>query len=358
MKILNLSLDKNILDQNSAVAGRIMEYGELVEKFDVVAPADADVCVSLSSKIGVCGIGSQRGKISVFLKMFARAVELIKAERYDLLTVQDPYFLAWMGLRLARRFSIKFELQIHGLEKFCGLRKMIFKYAVKRADSIRVVSERMKKFLVEEIGVVENKIKVLSIFTDISLFTITGRSYAAKKPFILLSVGRLVPVKNVAMQIEAMEVIIKTHPEVELHIVGDGILREKLEALAKEKGLEKNVKFLGWQKDMPQFYKDADVFVLTSDSEGWGMVVVEAGASGLPIVMTDVGCAGEFIKDGESGLIVPVGDKKKFIEAILELIENADLRKKLGENAAKAAGKLPNKDEYLEKIKNIWENSV
>ena len=95
-----------------------------------------------------------------------------------------------------------------------------------------------------------------------------------------------------------------------LHIVGSGPDEKKLKSYVARLGLEQHVVFHGYQSGyaLGMFYRECDAFLLTSDYEGWGMVIIEAAAAGLPIIMTDVGCAGEIIIHGESGLVVPPGE--------------------------------------------------
>ena len=103
-----------------------------------------------------------------------------------------------------------------------------------------------------------------------------------------------------------MAELIKKYPNTELWIVGDGLERKKLELEIAKYKLENSVKLFGWQNNPDEFYSQADAFLLTSNYEGWGMVVIEAADYGLPIIMTDVGCAGELIENEKSGLVVPV----------------------------------------------------
>jgi len=112
-----------------------------------------------------------------------------------------------------------------------------------------------------------------------------------------LTVSRLVPVKNIFLQLESLAEIIKDHSQVVLTIVGDGPERERLQQLAKDLGIGDKVKFVGLVDNPDSFYASADAFLLTSNKEGWGLVVIEAGSFGLPVIMTDVGCAGEVVVD-------------------------------------------------------------
>lgn len=382
MKILSLGLDNSILDKNSALAKRTVEYGALVDKYSVIVPSGADDEVALSEKAKAFGVKSAN-KIIVLLKIYLQAKKLIKREKINVITVQDQYYLALIGLLLARKFKIGLEAQVHGFEKFFGLRKIIAKYVLPRADAIRVVSGRLKRQLVEEFGVKEEKITVVPIYSGIRNKELGIKDNPAESVatrlcrntedrFVFLTVGRLVPVKNIGMQIRAiknLELRIKNYvsennPQaenrmsIELWIIGDGPDRKKLEKLCCELRVASCVKFLGWQNDLRKYYEQADAFLLTSNSEGWGLAVIEAASFGLPIIMTDVGCAGEVIVDGESGIIIPVGDQSKLEESMVKLINDLDLRKRLGKNAWQAVNNLFNLENTLKLYKSSWINAI
>ncbi|MFH1522955.1 MAG: glycosyltransferase [Patescibacteria group bacterium] len=174
---------------------------------------------------------------------------------------------------------------------------------------------------------------------------------------MFLTVGRLVETKNIKMQIRAFKNLYLRFKNLELWIIGEGEELSNLKLVVGNLGLDKNVKMFGWKDDLSKYYRQADVFLLTSNSEGWGLVVIEAATCGLPIIMTDVGCAGEVIKDGQSGRVIPVGDQKALEEAMVKLIEHPELRKKLGEGARDAVEKLPSKEETLKLYLKSWQNA-
>ena len=163
------------------------------------------------------------------------------------------------------------------------------------------------------------------------------------------------PVKNIGLQIKAMVEIVKKYPHTELWVVGDGSERQSLEHQIKKYGLDKNIKLIGWQKDLNEYYSKANVFLLTSNSEGWGIVIIEAAGFGLPIIMTDVGCANEVIKNNENGIVIPVGDKNVLVKEMLKMVEDKELNQRLGQEAKKSIKNLPSREETLELYKKIWE---
>jgi glycosyltransferase involved in cell wall biosynthesis len=112
--------------------------------------------------------------------------------------------------------------------------------------------------------------------------------------------------------------------------VGVGGLEKELRALAKDLGLEKDVYFLGWQSNPFKYMKRAAVFVLSSDYEGFGNVIVEAMASGSPVVSTDCHSGPGEILDGERfGILVPVGDDQCLAEEILKVLRSQEFRRRL-----------------------------
>ena len=359
MKILNLSLDKSILDKNSKTSRRIVEYGDLADRYIVVVPDKDYKEIRLSEKVFVYGSGGGN-KIFQLINVYRTAKKLLRRGEFDVVTVQDQYYLALVGRILAKKFKIGLELQIHGFEKYSGLRKIIADFAIPRASAIKCVSQRLKRQLMRDFGVKEEKITVAPIYSK-SIKFIKSKVYkvdSENNKFIFLTVGRLVPVKNVGLQIGAMAEAVKKYPNVELWIVGDGPEKSNLKSKISKLKLENNIKLLGWQNNPEEFYSQADAFLLTSDYEGWGMVAVEAANYGLPIIMTNVGCAGELIKDGESGIVIPVNDQAKLEEAMSRIIKDDSLRKKLAEGALSAIKNLPSKEETLSLYKQSWEKAM
>ncbi|MEW6213669.1 MAG: glycosyltransferase [Nitrospirota bacterium] len=147
---------------------------------------------------------------------------------------------------------------------------------------------------------------------------------------ILGTVARLDPIKNQKMMIKALGIIRSKHPNSCLLIVGDGPERENLESAALELGLSSHVLFTGFREDAHRFMKIMDIFLLTSFSEGTAMTLLEAMACGLPCIVTDVGGNPEIVKDQDTGFVVSSNDEKALSKVIDMLIENGDLRKKIG----------------------------
>jgi sugar transferase (PEP-CTERM/EpsH1 system associated) len=136
----------------------------------------------------------------------------------------------------------------------------------------------------------------------------------------IVHVARLNEVKDQPTLLRAVRLIAEAHPAVRLHLVGDGEERAALERLTDELGLREYVRFHGFHDDVRPFLVDADLFVLSSVSEGIALTLLEAMAASLPVVATDVGGNREVVVPGETGLLVPPGDPAALAEGITSLL--------------------------------------
>lgn len=147
---------------------------------------------------------------------------------------------------------------------------------------------------------------------------------------IIGTVGRLQPVKDHALLLRAFAKVRVQVPEAVLAIIGDGPLREALEAQATQAGLADAVRFLGDRHDVPRLLMGMEVFALSSSSEGYSIALLEACAAGLPIVATDVGGNREIVREGVNGRLVPSGDAAALATALIALLRGGDRAATMG----------------------------
>ena len=170
-------------------------------------------------------------------------------------------------------------------------------------------------------------------------------------------VGWLIPIKGVTYLVDAMAEVVQRHPNSLLLLVGKGDekgeeetnLRERVDSL----GLEDRVRFLGWRPDVDEIMSCFDIFVLPSLNEGMGRVLVEAMATGLPIVASSVGGIPDLVKDGENGLLVPPANAGALEQAISDLLSDKPRRKRMGETGKRMCG-LYSIEAMVEKIDNLY----
>jgi glycosyltransferase involved in cell wall biosynthesis len=144
-------------------------------------------------------------------------------------------------------------------------------------------------------------------------------------------VARLSPEKDVATLLKATALVRRDAPDFRLEIVGDGVCMMELRQLAEELHLGDGVTFLGQRRDVPALLSRASLLVLSSLSEGVSLTLLEAMASGLPVVATRVGGNPEVVADGETGLLVPPADAPALAAALLRLHRDAEMRRRMGE---------------------------
>jgi glycosyltransferase involved in cell wall biosynthesis len=367
MKILSISTDRKVFEEGSAVRARLIEYGGLAEELRVIVFAKH----SLNLKQEKIAPNIYLYPTNSFLKYTHICAAISKARELkrsgvtiDLVTTQDPFEVGIVGLKIARILNARLHIQIHTdfMSKYFvresllnRLRVCAAKFVIPHANGIRVVSERIKNSLSTFSHKLSN-ISVLPILVEMSESEeiISSKDLRKKYPqfdFRALVVARLAPEKNVASAIEAMASIKKYRPNAGLVIVGDGPERTRLEKLAAQLGISKNVIFEGWQNNIFSYYKTADVLVLPSLYEGYGMAVVEASLAGCPVVMTDVGCAGDLIIDGQNGLVVPAGSTKALVGALARIV-SGELK------FAVKSLQLQTKQEYLAAYKKSWQDSL
>jgi glycosyltransferase involved in cell wall biosynthesis len=156
---------------------------------------------------------------------------------------------------------------------------------------------------------------------------------AANPKVKILFIGRLIPRKGFQYVVRALPQIQElTDIPFEVEVVGTGVMRKHLDELAEKLGVSHLLKYVGTvpYEKLHESYQGADIFVLTSESEGMPAVILEAMACGLPIVTTDVPGNREIVRDGENGFLVRVGDTETLAKKLAHLVSSEDLRKQLG----------------------------
>jgi len=143
-------------------------------------------------------------------------------------------------------------------------------------------------------------------------------------------VARLSEEKRHCDLIRAAATVIRRGTPLRLTLVGDGPLRSPLQALARETGIAEHVEFLGQRVDVPELLRTFDAFALASRSEGLPLTVLEAMATGLPVIATDVGGLSEVVRHGETGLLVRSGDVTALADALQTVASDSEFRSKAG----------------------------
>jgi glycosyltransferase involved in cell wall biosynthesis len=201
------------------------------------------------------------------------------------------------------------------------------------ADAVTAVSDFSAASLAENDGLSGQRIEVIENGVDIQRFNGAASVHNLdidRRRRYLVCVARFHPVKDHATLLRAFEIVARQQSDVDLLLVGDGPLRGDLQRLARELGIEGRVRFLGLRQDVPGILRAAQIFVLTSLSEAAPLTVLEAMASGLPVVVTAVGGNPEIVRDGVDGYLVPRGDASAIASAILGMLDEPEAARAIG----------------------------
>jgi glycosyltransferase involved in cell wall biosynthesis len=207
--------------------------------------------------------------------------------------------------------------------------RLLYRFAARWVDGFIAVSDEVRTALLEQIGAIDGKIAVISNGVDVRRYGRAADRAALRRRLgvgadahLMALVGTLKPQKGHRLAIEAAGAVVPRFPRLHMLFVGDGAERAGLEALAAESDVGGHIHFLGSRGDVPELLAACDSFVLPSLWEGLPMALIEAMASGLPVIATEVSGTKQVMLHGETGLLVPPGDATALAEAIERLLSD------------------------------------
>lgn len=228
------------------------------------------------------------------------------------------------------------------------------------------VSEDMRDYLCNNIRFSEfkkNDIKVVLNGIDLKAYSqmrdnkLRSQLKISESDIVFICVGRLAKIKRHDVLIKAFSKL-DTKKDVKLLIVGEGPTKQKIERLIVKLGLSKSVKMLGFRSDVPNLLAASDCFILSSQSEGLSYSITEAMASGLPVVVTDVGGNKELVLNEQSGYLVPPNNLDLFAEKMQCIIDDNKKRKQFGNKAKEIAHEKFSITTMIEKYINIYKKMI
>ena len=374
--LLALGIDERVFEKDSLLRENALYYGRQFFSTHILCRSTKP---RKAEKVGNVVFHSVFARAPLFFPFFAffAGLRIIRANRGAWMVSSDnPFEIGVVSWMLARYARGKLFLQVHtdvlspqfwqaSWKEYT--RFLCAKFVIPRADCIRVVSERIRRSLVESGLRDAKRIEVLPIATDVKRFSgalpsAACNEFLKKYSFRMIAVGRLVDKeKNFSMLLGVMKEFVKISPAAFLAIVGYGPDRNTYDSLVRQNHLENNV-IIGSEEEMKafvcsggertvqspradddflsSFYKSFDACVISSNYEGWNRVAVEAMAAGIPVLMTDVGCAGDVLKDGENGMVVRVNDPSAFLNALIKIYRDPDLRRRLAGEGRKTVESL------------------
>jgi glycosyltransferase involved in cell wall biosynthesis len=274
-----------------------------------------------------------------------RRIEVLHAHQYT------PFFYAALArlLSLGRPRLILTEHGRHYPDVVSSKRRILNRLVLDRlASAVNACCSfsaqslgRLDGFAPKRIEVIENGIELSRYTHPPDRKTLREKLGLELHRRYIANVARFHPVKDQTMLLRAFAGVASQSSDVDLLLVGDGPLRGELEALTVELNLRERVRFLGIRSDVPEILAAVDVFALTSVSEAASLTLLEAMASGLPVVVTAVGGNPEIVREEREGLLVPRGDASATTAALLRLLNDSEASARMG-----AAGRARVKERY------------
>jgi glycosyltransferase involved in cell wall biosynthesis len=234
------------------------------------------------------------------------------------------------------------------------LKRLLLRFVDKRTMAFVAVSRDVRGYLLRERNINERRITIINNGIETEKFAFPDRVYN-KRELVIGAMGKVSRQKGFDQLIEALALVDRDYV---CKIAGDNDIQEyKLRSQLEKKiislGLQEKISFIGVQ-DAPQFFASIDIFVSASRWDGLSLVLLEAGASGLPIAAFDVGGVRSVIDDGEDGFVVKSGDIRKLAERISELLDKAELRERFGRSIAKMVKNNFDITEVAMKYENLY----
>ena len=287
--------------------------------------------------------------------------------------------LAGISLNAQRIFRQKMRLvhTFHGhvFHSYFSTRKtsafvMIERFLARFTDRIIVISPSQKKDICEKYKIAKpNRVEVVPLGFDLSGFERLGPP--PHEVFSVGIIGRLTPVKNHRMLLEVAKLLKERGMDhvFKFFVVGDGELKQDLIREAAALGIEEDLRFTGWQKQMPEVYRKLDAVVLTSLNEGTPVSLIEAMASARPVIATDVGgvkdlmgeidtARAEGYKLARHGILLPSGDSKAMAEALLFAVRERTLTTEMAERAKKHVLERYSLERLVRDMETLYEGLV
>ena len=296
--------------------------------------------------------------LSSILKMIPQVAEIIRAEEIDIVHARSRV-PAWIAYFAARRTNRVFITTAHGY-----YRKHYFSRPMGWGKRVVVVSNAIARHMIEDFGVSRERVVMVPRGVDLNKFTFRKFERKVKNDFVVGIVGRFSPIKGHLHFVQAMARVARSIPHLKIWIVGDApasreSYKEQIQVMVKRLGLWHCTEFLGTKKDIPKVLSQLDLLVLaTTTHEAFGRVIVEAQASGVPVVATEVGGVVDVVENGKTGLLIPPADPASMAEAVIRLYKDTKLAARLVENAYRNVKRKYNLDLMIKNTLNLYEEAL
>ncbi len=304
------------------------------------------------------------------LNLTSKMVDVVKYEQLDLLHVHYAIPHATSAV-LARQilasegFRIPVVTTLHGTDITIVGRDPSFQpvvnYSINESDGVTAVSDYLRRETYERFDI-RSEIEVIPNFVDTNRFRRLDKDHFKRAlcpngEKLLIHVSNFRPVKNAAQVVEVFHRLRSEKKNVKLLLVGDGPDRTTAERLARDLGVFDDVRFLGKQEPIEELLSIADIFVMPSGSETFGLAALEAMSCSIPVVASNIGGLPELIEDGDSGFLCPLDDIDCFTDRVRLMLDDEALHARMMAAARRTAVEkfdldriVPHYEEYYERV--------
>lgn len=296
----------------------------------------------------------------------SKIVEVAKFEKLDIIHAHYaiPHAIsAYLAKQILGDTNIKIVTTLHGTDiTLVGLEPSylpVMKFSIEQSDAVTAVSRFLKEKTLTSYQI-KKPISVIPNFVDCSKYIRVSdehvrRQFAPNNEKILIHISNFRPLKRVGDVIRIFN-IVRQKIKSKLLIVGDGPDRSSAEQLARELGIVEDVKFLGKQAEIIPLLSIADLFLIPSQSESFGLSALEAMACEVPVVASSVGGLPEVVIHGTTGFISEIGDVERMAKYSVELLTNETKHKMFADASRKRAVDEFEERGIVSQYENLYEN--
>jgi N-acetyl-alpha-D-glucosaminyl L-malate synthase BshA len=298
------------------------------------------------------------------VSLAAKMSEVASYYKLDLLHVHYaiPHAVAaFLARQMVSEVQLKSVVTLHGTDiTLVGIEPAFYKvtkFAIENADAVTAVSEFLSYTTKDSFHTGAN-IEVIPNFVDTERFSRIGneetrKHFAPNCEKVLAHASNFRPVKNIKTVIEVFDRVRRQKPAC-LLMIGDGPERAVAENLVRSLGIEGQVKFLGIQENMEELLSIADIFLLPSEHEGFGLSALEAMSTETAVVATNVGGLSEVIEQGVSGYLTDPSDLEGMTSIVAELLVDDKLRKEIGKRARDTVLRGFTKEKIVKRYEDLY----
>ena len=303
-------------------------------------------------------LDARQKSILSIMRMVPKLAKIISKEKIDIVHARSRV-PAWIAYYAARRTRTVFVTTCHGYYK-----KHPFSRVMGWAKRVIVPSNVIARHMIDDFAVPHECIRMIPRSVDLEKFKYRSPHKKTKGDFNVGIIARITPIKGHLHFIKAMAKVLRTIPNLKIWIVGDApaskaAYKEQLQVLIRRLGLWHCTEFLGTQRDIPAVMANLDVLVLaTTTHEAFGRVLVEAQASGVPVIATRVGGVIDIIEDEKTGLLIPPADPTSMAEAVIRLFHDEKLRVDLVERAYGLVKEKFNVELMVKKTVEVYQEAL